>query len=137
MKNLNSETANFSWFSEVFKQFKHLVSLLIIIAFISGCSNKGDKVPRHIMPPDSMTLFIKEMQIVEATLLHLQESSMDANAYRDLFFDSLFESHNTTEERFEESLLFYSKNLDLLNEIYADVVSELSQELIYVSGGKP
>ena len=108
---------------------KSLFSIFLSVLFITSCSNNKDSVPAGYIEPSKMTEIFVDMQLVEAVLLHLQQKGTDANAYRKVLYDKIFEKHKIKKEDFDKSLNYYSRNnMKLLDKIYADVITSLSQK---------
>ncbi len=76
-----------------------------------------------------MTKILVDIQITESTLMHIQQNGMDANKYKKTLFDLVFKKYQIKKEDFEKSFTYYSKsNIQLLDKIYADVITSLSQK---------
>lgn len=107
---------------------KYFVSLLLILSLLS-CSKKEEKIPDNVVKPEQMTGLLVDMQLVEATLLHVQQSNQNASRYKKKLIDLVFEKHNISKAKYDSSLTYYTtKNIKALDKIYADVITELSQQ---------
>jgi len=103
--------------------------LLFTTLYIVSCSTKKDVVPEGIIEPVKMTKILVDIQITESTLMHIQQNGMDANKYKKTLFDLVFKKYQIKKEDFEKSFTYYSKsNIQLLDKIYADVITSLSQK---------
>ena len=76
-----------------------------------------------------MTEILVDMQIVESALMHVQQNGMDANKYKKELYNLIFDKYKITKENYDKSFLYYSRNnIKLLDKIYADVITSLSQK---------
>lgn len=104
-------------------------SFLLSILLLTSCSEKDADVPSGIIEPSKMTKIFVDMQIVEAVLLHIKQKDVNANAYRKELYNKIFEKHEIKKNDFDSSFKYYSNNdVQLLDKIYADVISSLSQK---------
>jgi len=104
---------------------------LLIILGISCTPNKDiseTEIPVNIIPPDSMTIIISDIQTTEAILREYKRTGQDNELRSAKFLDQTFEVYGISPERFDESVMFYENHLELYHKIYTDVVSRLTQE---------
>lgn len=110
---------------------KRLVGLLILIGIIISCTPKKEitdaEIPKGIIPPDSMTAIITDMQYTEAILREYKRRGQHSEERAAAFYDQTFEKHGVTPERYKKSVAFYEQHLDTYSKIYTDVVSRLSE----------
>ena len=108
-----------------------LVMLIAITALAAGCSPAGEKksvrVPDHIFSPDSMVSLIADLQITEATLREYKRLGQEDDVRSRAFMAEVFAKHNVTPQQSDSSTAWYEQHLDLYQQIYADVVTLLSQ----------
>ena len=102
---------------------------LLFFLFLNSCSRKEPKIPDGIPSPELMTAILVDMQIAEATLLHIQQNNINAQKHKKHLYDLIFEKHQITKQAFDSSFTYYStKNIKALDKIYADVITALSQK---------
>ncbi len=111
---------------------RFLIICLVCVSS-SACVNDTTEIPPGIMPPDSLTAFIKDLEVIEAALLIMRRDAQNTEAYKDALYKHLFEKHNTSPEKMKKTLAFYTENLALYDRIYADVITELNQDLLKLS----
>jgi hypothetical protein len=106
--------------------FTDLLFVIFACAFCSSCSHKGDETPSNIISKDKMIAVLVDIHLAEASadnrLLNLEQIN-SALATR---YDSLFKKHDITFDQFKTSYDYYLAHADVLSEIYAEVVTELS-----------
>jgi len=105
--------------------------LLMLFLLLLSCTPKKDvaetDIPPGILPPDSMTAIITEMQYTEAILREFKRRGQHSEERAAVFYSQTFEKHGITPERYKKSLEFYEKHQDAYYEIYTDVVSRLTE----------
>lgn len=113
------------------KQFNLLFRILIVIfifQFFIGCSSKKDETPPGIIPRDKMISILIDVQQAEAKI---QTYNLNANdSTRNIeygYYHSIFKKHHIKSSEFETSFKYYSKNLELLNKMYDEVITGLSK----------
>jgi len=81
------------------------------------------------LKPDKMTSIMVDIQLAESALMHMEQRGENAGVYKKKVFELVFEKHQTTREKFDSSLSYYSlNNLQQLDAIYAEVITQLSQK---------
>jgi len=73
-----------------------------------------------------MVLVLVDMHLAEAVLLDNQMKNKDSVQTSQLYFESIFAKYKISRPQFDESMKFYAKNPDLLNEIYDKVFEQLT-----------
>jgi len=106
--------------------FNFLLSFLII-SFVS-CNRGVEKTPATIIPPHTMTEIIVDIQLMEAAMLTIQQNSLDIDNSRNILLNHIFLKYDISKNDFDNSMEFYTKNLDLLDPIYSEVITTLSQK---------
>jgi hypothetical protein len=103
--------------------------LLILVSF--SCSPKKEvnetNIPKGIIPPDSMTIVIAEMQVTEAILREYKRRGQQDEDRSVVFYNQTFEKLGITPERYKKSLAFYEEHQETYYEIYRDVISRLTE----------
>lgn len=108
---------------------KTIFASLILVLLISSCASKEDIIPVGIIEPAKMTKILVDMQIVESTLMHIQQNGMNADKYKKTLYNLVFKKYKISKKTFEKSFTYYSlNNLKLLDKIYANVITSLSQK---------
>ena len=95
-----------------------------------GCSHELEQnvKPLDLIPKDSFTAVLKDMMILEAYVktqknnVHEFYKALPASA------DSVFESHNIDSARYISSMGYYSKEQEILLDIYTEIQDEIVLE---------
>lgn len=116
------------------------IGLILLILVIFSCSPKKDvsetNIPEGIIPPDSMTIVITEMQVTEAILREFKRRGQQVDDRSVVFYNQTFEKLGITPERYKRSLAFYEEHHEAYYEIYMDVISRLSEMQAEITSSK-
>jgi hypothetical protein len=124
------------------RSLKFLFAFLIALLFFSCAPGENKSlvnIPSHIIPPDSMVLILTDIQVTEAILREYQRTGREDEDRNKRYYQQIFEKYELSNERYDQSIIFYEKNPDLYFEIYKDIVSLLTKmqaDEKAVSGGK-
>lgn len=106
-----------------------LTYLFIIGLFLFSCSSKKNiEIPEGILNIEQMTALLTDVHLTESTINLYQSKGNDITSYTKEQYALLFKKHKITEKQFEENVLFYSQQLDILDEIYAKILENLSKK---------
>jgi uncharacterized protein DUF4296 len=104
---------------------KHILFLIIPMVLLS-CST-DDELPKDIIPENEMVNVLTEIELTQA-LIKLKFSDKDTLVNQTQLFNEVYTEHNTSEEQFNKSLDYYSKQPKVLDSIYVRVVTKLSEK---------
>ncbi|MBI4946566.1 MAG: DUF4296 domain-containing protein [Bacteroidetes bacterium] len=101
------------------------LAITLSVALFS-CGQKAISIPPNVLPKGKMAQVLTD--------IHLAEAEANPNAFADstqkatINFQQVFEKDTITKKQYEESLTFYIAHPELLNEVYEEVVNELSKK---------
>ena len=102
---------------------KQLICVLIAVALLSCGQNER---PEGIMDREAFKAALLDAQLIEARMNHEmvleQMEVMPAQKY----YEELFEKHGITDEQFNKTFRYYSKQPDELGAIYEEIIAELT-----------
>jgi len=101
--------------------------LLFSIIVFSSCSKKEISIPRGIISKQEMVSLLVDLHIAQAATSRNQMTDSARHQMKD-YTPFIFSSHQITKEQYDNSLAFYTKNPELLDEIYDQVINELSRK---------
>uniref|UniRef100_F4CAJ7 DUF4296 domain-containing protein n=1 Tax=Sphingobacterium sp. (strain 21) TaxID=743722 RepID=F4CAJ7_SPHS2 len=103
-----------------------MTRLLIVIlsVFLLAACNK-EKVPEGVIAQKKMVPLLCDFHLAEGYLSSLPMDSSRLLAKN--YYASIFKKYDTDSAGFNKSLVFYSKDPGLLNQIYAEVQKRLQQ----------
>lgn len=106
-----------------------LVSFISLIILFTACNSKEEKlkIPIDILTPEQMTAVIVDFHLVEASIVMAQQNHEDVNILTVQRYSSVLKKHKITRQKFDDSIRFYTQHIKEMQEIYQDVVVELSK----------
>ncbi len=109
-----------------FKKFSLCLCVFAVLILFS-CSNKPIDTPKNILTKTEMVPVLVDMHLVQAVVGVNQQSDSLRYSIND-YVSSIFKLHHITKEKYDSSLQFYTAHPELLDEIYAEVINELSKK---------
>ena len=110
--------------------FEKMTRLFFIsFLFLISCSGKPEvEIPNDIIAQDSMVKILIDIHILEAASQMITEVDAQRDFKQEEFYEFIYKKHHTTKEAFDKSYLYYSAQSELLEEIYSNVMNELSKK---------
>ncbi len=112
---------------------KRVLIIFIIFSSLiiqSGCTEKVRKKqlpPDNLIPREEMVDIIVDMHLYDAIIWKEQKTKTRKIQYEKFFlYESILEKYHISREQFESSMGYYQSDLEVLDEIYADVITKLS-----------
>ena len=105
---------------------------LIVLFFVMSCTHELEIIdePVNLIPKDSMELILSEMMLIES---YVRVKHINVRDYHDVMLRSgneLLANYNVDSLRYVESLVYYSKKQEVLDEIYEGVKLRLQLDTI-------
>jgi len=107
-------------------RIKLLILLVIFSVALSSCVSDEVNIPDHIIPKDTMVEMLAEIQIMESINEITSNAKKEDFDIKDAYIWEL-DKYNVSEEKFKESLDFYSSHQNLLEEIYDMVIIRITE----------
>lgn len=104
------------------KWCKYNVALLVCV-LLAACS----KVPDHLLSEKEMQRVMKDMLLAEA-MIGIDHYAYKDNEAKEALYESVFRKHGITQAKYDSSLIWYGKNLDLYMKVYDRVLADLNRE---------
>ncbi len=104
-----------------------LLFVLIFSIHLFACKDSEIVIPPDILSKEELVPILTDLQIAQASRTIFEYSdtvSYSLNDYR----MAILKKKNIEEAKFESSMKFYSAHPELLQEIYNEVVNELSRK---------
>lgn len=95
----------------------------------------SSRVPAGVATPDSMVVILTDVHILQASIQIGYFQGDTSNSVHKAFED-LWKKHHLSEETYNKSIQFYTYHPALLNLIYEQVLSNLSQQKAELLGKK-
>jgi hypothetical protein len=102
-----------------------------LMLFLGACHQNNDTkhVPSDLLSKEQMIPLLVDIHLTEASL-KLNQSivlTKDVKLYYSSAYSPVFIKHKTSPEQFESSIQWYTRHIDQLDEIYAEVITRLSK----------
>ena len=97
--------------------------MMVVLGAVVSCS----KTPPGIISERKMKNLLKDIYRAEAYIEN-NSSSFTTDSQKMLLKQSIFEKHGVSQAVYDSSLVWYAKNIDVLNNVYQKVGKELQEE---------
>lgn len=104
-----------------------------ILSLLIGCASTETKTPDDVLSKSQMSDLLVEIHISDALASSQAAGSIDGiNQMAMNYRGFILKKYKVSEEKFQKSFSFYKENPVLMDSIYADVLTKLSQkEMMY------
>jgi hypothetical protein len=102
---------------------------IMLMALVS-CKQNEEKTQGDsgkIIPREKMVILMAEMQIVEAHIDELRKAGHKTKDSTLFYYQKVFSKNEVMPADFENCLMYYKKDLEQLQLLYADVITRLSE----------
>lgn len=104
-------------------RFIQRIALGVLVALMVSC----DKAPRHVIGEHDMVDLLVDIHQAES-LINLDPEHYGSDSAKMLLKQSVFMKHHVTAEKFDTSMVWYSKNMAVYTEVYDKVIKRLEDE---------
>ena len=96
-----------------------------LLAISCGDKSKSVAIPPNVLSREKMAAVLTDIHMAEAeaNLRTLPDSSSKET----ISFQKIFEKDSISKQQYKESLTFYINHPELLNDVYEEVLNELSK----------
>lgn len=108
------------------KGFIHSLLSLILALSLYSCSEEKNIKDEKLIESSIFIEILVEAQLIESTEQFVRDKNKNFSAEKSYIF--LFNKYKVTEEEFEYSLEFYSRNPDDLEKLYDEVIVKLTEK---------
>jgi hypothetical protein len=102
--------------------FKKFLLVVLSIPFFS-CGG-GDAIPSDVLSKEKMERVLTQIHLTQATR---QQKLIEQQPVTDTTFNEVFKKEAITKEQFDNSMRFYTSHPALLDQVYDEVISELTR----------
>ena len=103
--------------------------LLLSVAMLLSCKVE---MPEHILPPEKMEAVLYDYHLTQS-----MASTLASADYKEkLMYAYLYDKHNLTKEKFDESLAWYNRYPKHMKGIYKNLEDRLQREVDVLGGAK-
>lgn len=98
-----------------------------LLFLVSACRSDKIAIPDDILKPDEMKVIFTDIHVADAVAEVKGQEGMDEKLLTLEYHAQVFKNHGTSRQEFLKSLKFYEANPKLMDEVYADVLNELTR----------
>ncbi len=96
--------------------------------FLLACSNNEQpSIPNSVLPKEQMAQIMVDVHLMEASMNLAMYSPEKIITTKQKLNANIFKKNNISKKQFDDSFDFYSKNQELLTEVYQLVLDNLSK----------
>lgn len=110
---------------------KSLFSLIVLIVLLASCSSITGDRPAGTLSESAMGDILTDMHLVESKMRVTTDSlsliQLRDTTYLRVRFAEVFRKHETSPDKFNKSLDYYLKHIEILDEIYDEVIANLTE----------
>lgn len=110
---------------------KYTVVILLFALLLSlnnGCNRKDHNLQDYILDKEQMISLITDIHLAESALAHKQSQGVVVSDMALVYYDSLLVKHSVTKTQIDSSLLYYSRRPKVFEDIYSQVITQLSKK---------
>ena len=100
---------------------------LLLLLLVASCKQKFPPVPSDVIPVKKMENILIDMHISDAVAEVKTLGDINEKRLSQQYYVQIFKNYGVTKEEFLKSYLFYENNPILLNQIYDDILGEISK----------
>lgn len=101
--------------------------ILFIIILLISCTRKEEAVPEYVIPKDKMIQVLTDLHIAQAAVITYQYSDTLRFSMND-YSTKVLELHQLRRGQFDSSIAYYTTRPVALDEMYEQVINELSKQ---------
>ncbi|MFA6923868.1 MAG: DUF4296 domain-containing protein [Bacteroidales bacterium] len=105
---------------------QNAIFYLFLFIFIFSCKERNIKIPMEIIPKDTMSHIIADLQIIDAAIV-INSMNGDSTLPKNIksFYETVFKKYKVNKTKFKQSMHFYVENIEMLEKIYEDATNIL------------
>jgi hypothetical protein len=104
-----------------------MLCTVMFVMLLSSCKKQEIKIPKGILTRRELVPVLVDMHLAQAAGNLSQLNDSVRSSYYDYSL-SVFRMHQITKEKYDSSMAFYAAYPGLLDEIYQEVINELSKK---------
>lgn len=109
-------------------------SVFIFLSFtllVASCYSSNKRLESEL-PPDALNKntmidLLTDIHLIEATLAQKQVKGVLVFDIAEIYYDSLFAKYSIQKAQLDSSIAYYSRNPDIYENIYTEVITNLSK----------
>ena len=117
-----------------FNKFKNIIfypnlAILLSCLLLFSCAEEKTKIPDGILSIEKMRIILADLHFLEISVEDSYKNKKDQKlAYFNHYELELMKKHNITKSEFDSSYVYYARNIELMDEIYSQIVDSLGSD---------
>jgi len=103
---------------------KKLFCILTMAVFFISCGGHRN-APKDLISEDKLASILTEIHIADGLIG--EQTSLKDKKTKEKYYNSIFFKYKITRKQFDESMAYYTRNINVLNKIYFKVLENLSK----------
>ncbi len=104
---------------------RHNIPAILLLLVMLACNPSPVEKPVRFIHHDEMVAVITDIQLADAYITDLKAKGADAKDITTRMHDSVFMLHGIERKIFDENLIWYSANIEELDKVYTEIISNL------------
>lgn len=106
---------------------KYLILFLMIVT--ASCSEEVvvETIPADVLSKQAMVELLVDIQLIEGGIIIRKLKGKEFDKEINVYYQIAFKKHGLTKKTFEYNMRYYTDHLEKLEEIYDEVINELSK----------
>jgi hypothetical protein len=106
---------------------KYISLFFSVLLFLSACSSDGP--PKGILEEKAMIGLLTDIHLTDGTIYTVPQLPDSMYKYAHAKFAEVFKRHHTTDAVFKQSLKYYSKHPELIQDMYAQIEASVKAKI--------
>jgi hypothetical protein len=107
---------------------KYLFGAICLMLILACGKTDKNAIPPDVMNKEQMENILYDMHLAEG-IVGYQSSGLDSNARKVLgYYEQIYKKNNLTKEQFIHSYDFYIQHPVMLDSIYSNIITKLSEQ---------
>jgi uncharacterized protein DUF4296 len=104
-----------------------MTGLFALLLLVAGCKQKFPSIPSDVIPLAKMENVLIDMHISDAVAETRSLGDGNEKKWSQQYYLQIYKNYGITKDEFLKSYLFYQNNPVLLNQMYDDILGEMSR----------
>jgi hypothetical protein len=105
---------------------RHNIPAILLLLVMLACNPTPVEKPVRFIPHNEMVAVMTDIQLADAYITDLKAKGADAKDITTRMHDSVFMLHGIERKIFDENLIWYSANIEELDKVYTEIISNLA-----------
>jgi len=104
------------------------ILLVILLASCYHSASDPDFDMDLVLPADSMVTLLTDLHVADGIVSAIKSKKLPVGHLSSEYFEAVLKKHSISHDAFEESMRYYAYHAEELDEIYEQVITDLSKK---------